>query len=103
MSVGISWVEYHPTVLGRAEANWLVNHIGASDEEPNTVFVDEERIEEGLSSAEECEGCEGFTETNDGMKRHRETTEVMKQVLPAILAEAKAKCGANCVDLAISW
>jgi len=103
VSVGISWVEYHPTVLGRAEANWLVNHIGASDETPNMVFIDEERAKEALESAAECDGCEYFDETNKGMELHAEVTEQMRSWLPVILAEAKAKCGANCVDLAISW
>ena len=104
MSVGISWIEYHPTVLGRAEASWLCNHIGSgTDGESSMVFIDTERAEEALVSAAECAGCEGFDDTNAGIKLHAETTELMRQWLPAILKEAKDKCGANGVDLSISW
>ena len=92
--------------MGRAEANWLVNHMANVNDEQTLVSIDEQEIRAAVLSAKECERdscrCTNFDsgdKWNMGAKAHREVTKAIARRLRRIIKDS----GQDIVDLSISW
>jgi hypothetical protein len=107
MSVTVYWLEYHPCdeekfYLGRAEASWIHNHIGETDEGSGKHYISEEQIQEAMQDAKGCTGC-GTFDSKEAMAEHRRLDKEVPRKLRKLLAYVREKTGKEYFDIEVSW